>query len=186
MININCAVASQCCAVRAQAAGITGLGYTLRTAVTGTRSAEHILKVASTDFSEIGDRCNSLTAVPHPPDNGLQVDEVAHALACRIPADVLSHLIESHTLPSINGSHSLQQHTNRGGIVYVCACIACALLVRPALRFSRTLARPQLVASAHGRKRRTGRELSSTTAATFARIADAFLDIQLHERRNAV
>ncbi|WAY19027.1 hypothetical protein OF855_27940 [Mycolicibacterium fortuitum] len=142
MININCAVASQRCAVRAQASGITGFGCTLRTAVAGTRSAEHILKVASPDFSEIGDRCNRLTAVPHPPDNALQVDEVAHSLPSRILSDVLRHLIESHTLPSINGTHPLQQNTNRGGVVCVGELKARALLVRSALRFSRTLARP--------------------------------------------
>jgi hypothetical protein len=126
------------------------------------------LEVANLDLRKSSDRRDRLTAVPHPPGNRLQVDEVTHTLAGCVHAHVFIHLIEAHTLPSVNGAQPLEQHTNRGGIVYVGTFKVRAFLVRPALRFHRTLARPQLPTSAHRRKRRTGRALSSTTAATFA------------------
>lgn len=142
MIDVNCAVAAGDCTVRGQAGTVTRPGCTLHPAVVGTRPAEHILKVANSDFSEICDRCNRLTAIPHAPDDALQVHKVAHSLPSRILADVLSHLVESRTLPNVDCAQPLQQNTNRGGVVRVGERKARTFLVRPPLRLYYTLARP--------------------------------------------
>ena len=142
MVNANCAMAPQTCAVCAEGRGVSRLRCTLRAALVSTRSAKDILEVANLDLSESSDRRDRLTAVPHPPSNRLQVDEMTHTLAGCVRAHVFIHLIEAHTLPSVNGAQPLEQYTNRGGIVYVGTFKARAFLVRPALRFHRTLARP--------------------------------------------